>query len=348
MNDIINELLSYWGSLLVLILIVLAFLFNKWLISRTKQEKRTLTRQLISVIIFLVGALAFTIALPINHTLKGQIISLIGIVLSAALALSSTTLIGNILAGLMNNSIKNFKPGDFIKIENNFGRVTNKGLFRTEIQTEDRNFTSLPNLYLASHPIKIVRDSGTIISTTVSLGYNLNHSNIRQILLNAAKESGLTEPYVYIEKLGDFSVTYKTHGILTDINKYITTHSLLNEKIMENLHKNKIEIVSPAFMNQRQVGETIFIPPVTIEEEKIADESSPEEIVFDKAIKAEKIEEKSEYLEKIENRIDKLKLDIKNGGNKDKINETINMLEKQKEKLKQNIEEKKDKLDDQN
>ena len=199
MDEFIRELLSFWGSLAAIIIIVSAYFLNKWLFNRVKEKKGTITRQLISVIIFLVGALVFTITLPIEQSLKGQIISLIGIVLSAALALSSTTLIGNALAGLMNNSIKNFKLGDFIKIENNFGRVTKKGLFRTEIQTEDRNLNTLPNLYLASLPIKIVRDSGTIISTTVSLGYDINHRTIKELLLNAAEESGLTEPYVYIE-----------------------------------------------------------------------------------------------------------------------------------------------------
>ena len=346
MNEIIKELFSFWGSLVAIIIIVSAYIFNKWLFNRVKQKKGTITRQLISVMIFLVGALIFTITLPIEQSLKAQIISLIGIVFSAALALSSTTLIGNALAGLMNNSIKNFKLGDFIKIENNFGRVTKKGLFRSEIQTEDRNLTTLPNLYLASQPIKIVRDSGTIISTTVSLSYDINHRTINRLLLKAAEESGLTEPYVYIETLGDYSIKYKIHGILTDINKYFTTHSLLNEKVIDNLHKNEIEIVSPSFMNQRQVNDTRFIPSVTESKEGNNSERSPEEIVFDKAIKADKIEEKSEYLEKIENQITQLKQSIKDGGDKEKIGESIKRLDEQKEKLKENIAEQKSKLDE--
>jgi len=347
MNNIINILLSYWSSILVVAIIVLAYFFNNWFFNNKKQEKGTITRQLISVLIIAIGALFFTIALPIDQSVKGQIISLIGIVLSAGLALSSTTIIGNALAGLMNNSIKNFKLGDFIKIEDNFGRVTKKGLFRTEIQTKDRNLTSLPNLYLASQPINIVRDSGTIISTTVSLGYDLNHSTIKNILLNAAEEIGLNEPYVYIESLGDYSITYRVHGILTDINKYFTTHSMLNEKVIDNLHKNKIEIVSPSFMNQRQVNDLKFIPLITDSEKIKHEEQSPEEIVFDKAIKADKIEEKSEFLEKIENQIAKFKQSIKDGTDKEKVGESIKRLELQKESLKQNIEEQKNKLDEQ-
>jgi len=245
------------GTLVTVFVIIIALVITKWIFKRIEQEKEksTITRQVIYAIIILLGALALTISLPIEQTLKGQIIGLIGIVLSAAFAFSSTTLIGNALAGLMNANIKNFHLGDFIRIENNFGRVTKKGLFRTEIQTEDRNLTSLPNLYIANNPLKIIRESGTIISTTVSLGYDLNRSKIETALLEAANNAGLTEPFVYITNLGDFSVTYKINGLLTDITKYFTVTSNLNAKVMDHLHKAGIEIVSPNFMNKRQVND---------------------------------------------------------------------------------------------
>ncbi len=309
MNQFIDVLLSFSGTLITVLIIILSLIVSKWIFKRIKQEKEksTLTRQVIYVIIILFGALALTISLPIERTLKGQIIGLIGIVLSAAFAFSSTTLIGNALAGLMNANIKNFKLGDFIRIENNFGRVTKKGLFRTEIQTEDRNLTSLPNLYIANNPLKIIRESGTIISTTVSLGYDLNRSKIETSLLEAAKNAGLTEPFVFITNLGDFSVTYKINGMLTDITKYFTVTSNLNANVMDHLHKGGIEIVSPKFMNQRQVNDIQFIPEITKVSKPTPDEKLPEEIVFDKAIKADKIDDKIESLEKIDEEIKQLK-----------------------------------------
>lgn len=348
MDDIINQLVTLWGSFFILLIIIATFLLNRWLFQKfkTEKEKVTIARQIISVIIILLGALAFTISLPIEKNIKEAIISLIGIVLSAAIALSSTTLIGNALAGLMNSSIKNFKLGDFVKIEENFGRVTKKGLFRTEIQTEDRNLTSLPNLYIATNPIKIVRDSGTIISTTVSLGYDLSHSEIEKYLLKAAEESGLEDPFVYLDKLGDFSVTYRINGMLKDINKYFTTRSLINKNVMDNLHKNKVEIVSPSFMNQRQVNETKFIPVGATTKEDIKENNLPDEIVFDKAIEADKIEEKEEYLNKIDNQIDELKQNLKDGGDKDSINAKIKKLERDKKLLKENIEDQKNNLEE--
>lgn len=99
MENLIENLLSFWGNLMITVIIVLLFFINKWAFNKFKQknEKGTVLRQTINVIIILLGALAFTIALPIEKSLKEQIISLIGIVLSAAFALSSTTLIGMLL-----------------------------------------------------------------------------------------------------------------------------------------------------------------------------------------------------------------------------------------------------------
>ncbi|UCH66069.1 MAG: mechanosensitive ion channel, partial [Ignavibacterium sp.] len=237
-------------------------------------------------------------------------------------------------------------PGDFIRIENNFGRVTKKALFRTEIQTEDRNLTSLPNLYIANNPLKIIRDSGTIISTAVSLCYNLNRSKIEAALLESANKSGLTDPFVYITNLGDFSVTYKINGLLTEIDKYFTVNSKLNANIMDHLHKGGVEIVSPNFMNQRQVNDIQFIPKITKESKPAREEKLPEELVFDKAIKADKIDDKIESLTKIDEEIKQLKSALKDAEDKDKIKNRIKTLEELQEKLNSHISDEKRKLDE--
>ena len=266
--------------------------------------------------------------------------------LSAAFALSSTTLIGNALAGFMNTTVRNLHLGTLIKTGDNFGRVTKRGLFRTEIQTEDRNLTSLPNLFLATNPVKVMRDSGTIISTTVSLGYDLNKDQVETALIEAAKSCGLEDPFVYVTGLGDYSVSYKINGLLKEVDKYFTFSSKLNSKVMDHLHRAEIEIVSPRFMNQRQVNETVFIPEVTKESVTTKKEKLPEELVFDKAIKADKIDDKIDSLEQIDEELKQLKLKLKDAKNKEEIKRQIKTLEEQKENLNSHIVEEKEKLDD--
>jgi len=274
-------------TILVVILILIHLVLQRQF--RGKPEKM-LSRQLIMSGLTFVSAIVFIISLPVSDTVKGQILALIGIVLSAAIALSSTTFLGNAIAGIMLRAVRSFRVGDFIHINDHFGRVSARGLFHIEIQTEDRDLTTLPNLYIATNPLKVIRTSGTIISEEVSLGYDVPRTRIEELLIDAAKQTGLEEPFVHIKKLGDFSVVYRISGLLTDVGQVLSSHARLNQKIMDNLHRASVEIVSPTFMNTRAAGERRFIPEPEKEQSDEKPEISPEDIVFDKAQQAEKLE----------------------------------------------------------
>ncbi|MGM0407483.1 MAG: mechanosensitive ion channel domain-containing protein, partial [Bacteroidota bacterium] len=346
MNQMIEIIISLVTPGLVLFIIIMLLIANRWIFNRIKSTKDSLiiTRQTISILLILTGVLAFILTLPIEKELKGQLLGFLGIIISAAIALSSTTLLGNLMAGLMNNSMERYKMGDLINIGDLTGRVTRKNIFHTEIQLEDSNFVTIPNLYIASNPVKLTRKSNSVISCTVSLGYDVPQSKIEKSLKEAALDAGLTDPYVYIIQLGDFSVSYKIHGFLEDANKYFSTTSLLNSKVMDHLHKNNIEIVSPSFTNRRSVDETTFIPKVIVKKEETEkEEKSPEELIFDKATEAEAIENKREYLEEIEQKIEHLSTQNKEiKGNKEQIEENKKAIKRMKaiqQKIKENIEQ---------
>jgi len=351
MNKIFDTLASFAGAALALIFIFLVFFISRWMFNRKSggRYKNTFTWQLVAATIIFIGLLIIVVALPIDREIKVQIISLIGILLSAALALSSTTILSNAFAGIMNSTIKNFNLGDFIKIDKYFGRVSKKGLFHTEIQTEDRNLTSIPNLFIANNPVKITRESGTIISVTVSLGYDVQRKKIEKCLLEAAKNAGLKDAFVFITSLGDFSVSYKIHGLLEDIDNYFTAQSQLKKEVMTSLHKSKIEIVSPAFMNQRQVNDSVFIPRTSRKANEPEPKTSPEKIIFDKAMQAEALENKTDLLNKIDSQLAELKIQADESGKstkKDKILDKITRLEQLKSTISKRVEEDKSKLDE--
>jgi len=160
--------------------LVIALFLARWFIHKQygAAPGHRLRRQLVTLIISFAGLIAVILVLPISAAKQGQLISLIGILLSAAIALSSATFMGNILAGMMLRATRNFKPGDFIRVGDYFGRVSDRGLFHIEIQTEDRDLTTLPNLYLVTNPVKVIQSSGTIVCAEISLGYDLPRNDI--------------------------------------------------------------------------------------------------------------------------------------------------------------------------
>ena len=232
--------------------------------------------------------------LPIGDNTRGQLLSLLGLLVTAAIALSATTLIGNIMAGIMLRAVRNFKPGDFIRIGEHFGRVSERGLFHIEIQVEDRDLITLPNLYLVTNPVKVIRASGTIVSAEVSLGYDIPHDRIKSVLLQAAEAAGLDDSFAQIMELGDFSVNYRAAGMLSNTKNILTTRSDLREQILVKCHENNIEIVSPIFMNTKTIASGKKIIPKVVHKTSIEDSAKndviPESIVFDKAEEAESLE----------------------------------------------------------
>lgn len=305
MDTIIESIFSFKQSFFTLLVFGLIFYLAKVFLDRQASGKTDwgIIKSIVLFSIILVGVIALILAIPMPDEIRGQITNLIGIVISAVLALSSATFMGNALGGIMLRTINNFKPGDFIQVNDFFGRITERGLFHTEIQTENRDLTTLPNLYLATNPVKVTRASGTFISGVVSLGYDVNRSKIEKSLLKAAEMAGLEDAFVRVTELGDFSVVYKVYGLVKEIKTVLSAQSRLNAFLLDALHEDGIEIVSPNFMNQKQVGDTIFIPKKVRKSEETQQTDAPDNLIFDKAEEAETIEKRKETLESVDIKI---------------------------------------------
>jgi small-conductance mechanosensitive channel len=269
---------------------IILYFANRWLLRGKKllsQESR-LTRQGIIIVLSVLAVIFVLLNIPMPTETRGQLLSLLGIVLTGVIAFSSSSFISNIMGGLMLRFIRSFRAGDFLSVNDQFGRVTEIGLMHTEIQTEDRDLITFPNLYLITNPVKVVRASGTIISATLSLGYENAHNHIETLLKKAAIKSGLEEPYVRVVDLGDFSVNYRIAGILKEVKLLLTARSNLRRQVLDSLHEAGIEIVSPNFMNQRPLKDGQLIIPKKVQKETPSKkEDHPEDIIFDKAEEAE-------------------------------------------------------------
>jgi len=325
----------------LLVLIGVRFFLNKRYRGALELRFR---RQVVTMLILFVGMLALIMVLPIGDMRRGQLLSLLGILLSAAIALSSTTLLGNLMAGFMLRAVRNFRAGDFVRVGDQFGRVSDRGLFHVEVQTEDRDLTTLSNIYLVSNPVTVSRSSGTVVSATVSIGYDVPRKKIAAVLTEAALEAQLADPFVHILELGDFSVTYKVAGLLTEVKLLISVRSRLRELMLDKLHDADIEIVSPTFMNQRPLRDGhVFIPDAAhaAEVAHVEPADLPEEVVFDKAEEAESTEKLKEAYESLgEKRNETKKLLDEAGSDEEKegLKTRLEQIETRRKRLAEIIE----------
>lgn len=294
--EFLRELAGAVPAFIPLLSVVAVATVLVWAVNRSVLQRygivpdSKLPQQITTLSIIGIAVIVGVLALPIKDETKGQLLSLFGLLLTAIIAFSSTTLVSNAMAGLMLRSIRSFHPGDFIRAGDHFGRVTEQGLFHTEIQTANRDLTSIPNSFLVSQPVSVVRTSGTIIETTLSLGYDVSHARAEELLTRAAGAAELEDAFVQILELGNHAITYRVSGFLSETKRLVSAGSVLRRSVLDTLHQAGIEIASPSIMLQRPLAHNErLIPAPTVGGSRGAQQTAPEDIVFDKAEHAEHI-----------------------------------------------------------
>lgn len=342
MNDL--GALSGWivsgvSPVLVLTVSIVAIWLVRRLIDRRAASSSDFRfrRQMATLLLGFVALLLVILASPLSDNAKNQLLSLIGVLLSAAIALSSATFVGNTFAGIMLRSIRSFRPGDYIIVGDHAGRVSDRGIFHVEIQTEDRTLTTLPNLYLVTNPVTVLPANGTIVAAEVSLGYEIPHAEVEATLLASAQKAGLKQAFVQLKELGDYSITYRVAGLLEQLTEIISARSRLRREMLDALHRDQIEIVSPVFLNLRDLdGQQPVIPPPESGRRRRpgAKAARPESVVFDKAEKASSIEQLREMYVQMQAQIDLLESQLDGAGDqRDELEQQIEIIRSQRKRL---------------
>ncbi len=312
MNDPVSTahslILPWLPSLITLLVLGIAWLFTAKIFTVQKEHGADIRyrEQGTKLIFRLLGLVMLIATLPMDGELRGQLFSLIGLLASAAIALSSTSVMGNLMAGFMLRTVNSFRTGDYIEFRNELGRVSQRGLLHVEIQNETSELVTVPNLLLVQEPYNVVRSSGTVISADVSLGYDVDRRDIEAALLKALEQSELGDGFVQIRGLGDFSVTYRASGWLDEAGLLVSTRSKLRGRMLDALHEAGIEIVSPNFMNQRVLDPAGKIIPAKRHRQREKDtDGHAEGVLFNKA-------EITSTVDTLESKIQSLKESLKN------------------------------------
>ena len=124
------------------------------------------------------------------YDVNKQLSVFVGLIIS----LGSSTVIGNIIAGLVITYMRPFKLGDRIQLNETTGNVIEKTPFVTRLRTPKNEVVTIPNSFImSSHTTNYsvsARQYGLIIHSTVTIGYDVPWRQVHQLLINAAKPPG--------------------------------------------------------------------------------------------------------------------------------------------------------------
>ena len=324
--------------------ILLVWVINT-LAKHTAEKSHTstsVTYQIFRLVLILLAIIAIILLLPISDETQGQVLSLAGLVITATLTISSTSFVSNMMAGLTLQSTQTFRPGDYIRVGDEFGRVTRRSLLHTQIQTEWRDITTLPNLLLVNNPITVLHREGTVISADVSLGYDIPYTTVEKLLGQAADESGLSDTFVLTQDLLDHAVNYRVAGFLPEMKNLISARSNLRKKILEVMHGHGLEVASPTIMDQRpKPADSTTIPEQPVRHAAPQELSAaPEDIIFDKAEEAASLEELKQQQEEFREQVKNLRAARKTAPGEDEAaaEREIKIAEKHLERIGRQIQ----------
>ena len=165
-----------------------------------------------NIIRFLLYAFMIAMIYPYLPGSDSGVFQGISVFVGLIISLGSSTVIGNIIAGLVITYMRPFKLGDRIQLNETTGNVIEKTPFVTRLRTPKNEVVTIPNSFImSSHTTNYsvsARQYGLIIHSTVTIGYDVPWRQVHQLLINAARQTtGVLpepKPFVLETDLSDF------------------------------------------------------------------------------------------------------------------------------------------------
>ncbi|MGB1140514.1 MAG: mechanosensitive ion channel family protein [Halioglobus sp.] len=212
----------------------------------------------------MIYALAAVIIFPYLPGSSSPAFQGISIFVGVLVSLGSTSAVANVIAGVVLTYTRAFAVGEQVEVGGTRGRVIERSTFVTRIQTLKNVIVSIPNSVVLSNNIinysKNMGQSGLLVHTTITIGYDVPWQKVNDLLVAAAtKTEGIVEtpePFVLQTSLEDNYVSYEINGWTRHPESLPKTYSDLHANILDEFHQHDVEITSPHYRAVRDGNPT--------------------------------------------------------------------------------------------
>lgn len=216
------------------------------------------------IIRFLLYAFMIAMIYPYLPGAKNGVFQGISVFVGLIISLGSSTVIGNVIAGLVITYMRPFKLGDRIQLNDTTGNVIDKTPLVTRIKTPKNEVVTIPNSFImSSHTVNYsasAREYGLIIHSEVTIGYDVPWRQVHQLLIEAALNTpGVIDdprPFVLETSLSDWYPVYQINAYIREADKLAQIYSDLHQNIQDRFNEAGVEIMSPHYMAMRDGNES--------------------------------------------------------------------------------------------
>jgi small-conductance mechanosensitive channel len=223
------------------------------------------TSRLVSVLVIALVAVAIYPYLPGSGSSAFQAI---GLLLGAMISLGSGSAVANAISGIVLTYMRPFTVGDFVRIADATGTVTQQSMLSVRLVTIRNETVTLPASTVLSGQVlnysSKARQEGVAIHTGVTIGYDTPWRKVHEMLLEAARKTpgvrAEPPPWVIQKELSDFYVSYELDAYVETPDRQHFVLSDLNQNVQDVFFANGVEILSPHYAQLRD-GSRPAIPP---------------------------------------------------------------------------------------
>lgn len=216
---------------------------------------------------FMTIAFALVAAFPYIPGSSSPVFKGLSIFVGFLLSLGSTSLVSNIVAGVVLTYTRGLRIGDRVQIADSTGDVIERTALVTRIRTIKNVIISIPNNIVLQNQIinysAEAMERGIILHTSVTIGYDVLWRQVTELMIGAALDTKniLTqpEPFVLKTSLDDFYITYELNAYTNKPNLMAGTYSELHQNILDRFNQAGVEIMSPSYFAVRD-GQSVTIP----------------------------------------------------------------------------------------
>ena len=178
--------------------------------------------------------------------------------LGLLVTLGSSGSVNQIVSGIILVYVRALRPGDYVRVGEFEGTVTEVGLVATRLRTPWQELVTIPNAVVlgaaTTNYSRIDRDDALWYRTSVTIGYDAPWRQVHAMLLQAAsRTTGIRSgpaPFVLQTSLSDFYVEYTLNFRPEDPTRRVFVLSELHTNIQDAFNEHGVQILSPHFMVQ--------------------------------------------------------------------------------------------------
>ena len=193
----------------------------------------------------------------------------LSVLVGLMISLGSSNLVGQAASGLILTYGRVFRKGEYVRIGEHEGTVTEMGLFATRIRTGLGEELTLANATVLNASTKnysrSVKGHGFVLDTTVTIGYDTPWRQVYAMLEEAARRTpgvlGDPAPQVFQTALSDWYPQYRLvcQAIPSEPRPRALVLSVLHANIQDVFNEYGVQIMSPQYFDDPATPK--IVPP---------------------------------------------------------------------------------------